>query len=358
MRFLKSGQLKYALETDIRKGIYPIGGKLPSYRELMERYNVSQGTVAKAFEKLMREKIIFSESGRGYFVVDPEHGGSGELADKKYVLVTLPNGEISYFTSILNGITHRLKENGRYPIVQLIESGVPEQCRNIQKDLCGLILTMPMEEDAILTLNMQGKIPTVFADFSRWNLRSCSSVIMDNVRGAMLAVRHLVSYGHKKILHLTGPICGEGSGAERMNGYIAEMKAQGLEPVCEYAGWGFEGGYYTLKKSWESYRPTAIFCTTDLCALGAVRAAKEMGLSIPGDLSVVGFNDLPEAQVSTIRLTTVRTDAAELGSRAAGLLEDLLEGKPPDHPVLPSILIERETVSRPFFKNNPTKEIK
>lgn len=138
-------------------------------------------------------------------------------------------------------------------------------------------------------------------------------VSIDQYRGARSAVRHLVELGHTRILHLAGPAQAPDA-LERVRGWKDELAAHRLGAVDPTHGdWTAQGGYErTLEMDLEP--GTALFVSNDLMALGALSALRERGLDVPGDVSVVGFDDVPESEFFYPPLTTVRQDFAALGT--------------------------------------------
>lgn len=142
--------------------------------------------------------------------------------------------------------------------------------------------------------------------------RSPRVVSIDQYRGARTLVRHLVETGHTRIHHLSGPPAAPDS-AERIRGWRDELSTHALEAPDLVAGaWTPESGYRAgLTMSLEP--GDAVFASNDLSALGLLSALRERGLRVPEDVSVVGFDDVPEAAFFTPPLTTVRQDFAALG---------------------------------------------
>lgn len=149
---------------------------------------------------------------------------------------------------------------------------------------------------------------------------------VDQVSGARAATRHLIGLGHTRIVHLSGPL--EWFEAEaRVHGYRTELAAAGLtpEPVLEGA-WTAESGYRLGRQVLDDPGVTAVFASNDQMALGVYHAARERGLGIPEQLSVVGFDDIPEAAHFWPPLTTVLQDFTELGRRSVESLVAEIEG--------------------------------
>jgi LacI family transcriptional regulator len=171
-------------------------------------------------------------------------------------------------------------------------------------------------------------------------------VMSENREGAALAVRHLHGLGHERIATITGTI-GTRPGADRLDGYREAIAALGLEQRDDYVVKGDfydESGYRGTQKLLElDEPPTAIFAASDLMAAGALRAASEAGVRVPGDLAVVGFDDISLASLITPQLTTVRQDMEELGKAAADALGEMIEDPEaePARTMVPTRLVVR-----------------
>ena len=174
------------------------------------------------------------------------------------------------------------------------------------------------------------------------------AVLTDHQLGGLLATRHLIELGHKRIACIAGPSSITPS-AERITGYRRALEEANL-PCDEtlilrgdyHAQSGMEITHSILKMD---PRPTAIFTLNDLMALGALRAAAEAGCSIPKDLAVVGYDDLELARFTNPPLTTIAQPKKEIGTQAVSLLVDRLSQKsrPPRRLVLPPVLIIRRS---------------
>ncbi|MEC3981809.1 LacI family DNA-binding transcriptional regulator [Amycolatopsis sp. H20-H5] len=168
----------------------------------------------------------------------------------------------------------------------------------------------------------------------------------DNMRGAQLATEHLLELGHRRIAFLTGRPDLQ-SAQLRKTGYLRALTAAGV-PVAEEL---IRDGAYDPATSARSAhelltrpdRPTAVFAANDISAIAAVEAARELGLDVPGDLSVVGFDNVPESALCTPPLTTVNQPIREMGHRAITLLIALINGEEIDrtHITLDTRLVVR-----------------
>jgi DNA-binding LacI/PurR family transcriptional regulator len=168
----------------------------------------------------------------------------------------------------------------------------------------------------------------------------------DQQQGARLAVRHLLGLGHRRIVHLPGP-AGWAEAEQRQRGYEAILREHGLPAVVAPEGdWTPDSGHAIGLALLAGDRPTAVFAANDEMAVGLIAAAHDLGLEVPRDLSVVGFDDVPYARHLRPALTTVRQDFGELGRRAIGVLLDEIEGTVPAAPpprVQPSLVARAST---------------
>ncbi len=143
---------------------------------------------------------------------------------------------------------------------------------------------------------------------------------VDQIAGARLATRHLIERGHRQIYHLAGPQDWVEAEA-RMRGFLEEMAASDIPTTAPILGdWTADFGYYAGRELLSVRDFTAIFSSNDQMALGLLHAIREAGLDVPGDISIVGFDDIPEAAHFSPPLTTVRQDFTELGRRCVDLL--------------------------------------
>jgi DNA-binding LacI/PurR family transcriptional regulator len=171
-------------------------------------------------------------------------------------------------------------------------------------------------------------------------------VRFDVEAGVELAIRHLLELGHRRIGHLASDIEGETFRRRRM--HMDELlAAEGLETGPRAVSpFRFEPARAAALEILDE-RPTAVFCDDDILAGGVYLAARERGVRIPGDVSVVGFDDLPFARVLEPPLTTIAIDAEELGATAFEALAALIAGEPaPAGRVLPVSLVVRESTAR------------
>jgi LacI family transcriptional regulator len=202
-----------------------------------------------------------------------------------------------------------------------------------------LIASTRMADETITTLRGEG-FPFVLVNRGTHG-EGDLSVTVDNHATAAEAVTHLISLGHRRIGHIAGPQTTT-TGVERAEGARAALVAAGLDPTLrtEAQAWSEAAGHRAALALLDR-SPTAVFGANDLIALGTLRAARERGLRVPDDLSVVGFNDIGEAAL--LDLTTVRVPQQLMGGAAAALLIARLEG---EHVAEPGVVLPAQLVVR------------
>jgi LacI family transcriptional regulator len=176
--------------------------------------------------------------------------------------------------------------------------------------------------------------------------RRIPEVRIDDARGIAIAVAHLVSLGHERIGFICGPSTNLDA-ADRLRGFRSAVKEHGLRAAAE-AGDGFNeaAGYSAARQLLAlSHRPTGILCASDLSALGAIKAAHDLGLSVPRGLSVVGFGNFSVADYMLPGLTTIQQSRIALGRAAAEALIELASGVTVQNVVLSAELIIRSSTA-------------
>ncbi|MBO9600003.1 MAG: LacI family DNA-binding transcriptional regulator [Cohnella sp.] len=151
------------------------------------------------------------------------------------------------------------------------------------------------------------------------------SVSIDNFKAAYEAVCYLISRGHRRIAHLAGPRNIQSS-ENRKNGYLEAMRDANLEPFVSTGAFSFESGIQQMDVVIEEYRPTALFASNDLLALGAMQLIVQRGMTVPGDIAVIGCDDIPYGKMSRPQLSTISIPVYQLGVTALQLLENQMKG--------------------------------
>jgi LacI family transcriptional regulator len=248
--------------------------------------------------------------------------------------VTVPMVQGDYFAAILGGASEALYEQEMRAVlcttlhehereVSLIE-------RLIDGATDGAIILLPEESSQELRALQAHGYPFVVADPRDTLEEGIPAVSAAHSAGAKAAVEHLLGLGHRRIALVTGPR-GWLSTEERLSGYQTALAAAGVMPKPELVTEGdfkLNGGRAAAARLLDlSEPPTAIFASNDNMAVGVMQVARDRGLRVPEDLSVVGFDDSESAGIVTPALTTVRQPLAELGRIAVSLLSRLIEGQ-------------------------------
>ena len=177
------------------------------------------------------------------------------------------------------------------------------------------------------------------------------SVKIDNVAGAAMATRHLLDLGHHTVYHIGGPDSWLDA-RDRIEGWRQALRAADApEPPMERGDWSARSGYEIGLRLSARPEVTAVFCANDSMALGFLRAAAERGRGLPRDISVVGFDDVPEASYFWPPLTTVRQDFGALGAHALRLLvEQIHAGSDvqPRPPIVPGLVVRSSSAPAPL----------
>lgn len=172
------------------------------------------------------------------------------------------------------------------------------------------------------------------------------TVGVDQVAGAEAGTRHLIELGHQEVVHVAGPTSWTEARA-RLRGYRNAMYAAGLRPSRHLEGdWSARSGYEAGREIAGRDDVSAVFCANDQMAIGLLLSLSEAGRSVPGDISVVGFDDIPEAAYLIPPLTTVRQDFATVGQRAIEILRAAIVDDPtPDRLISPELVVRSSTAA-------------
>ena len=208
----------------------------------------------------------------------------------------------------------------------------------------GILVITPQEGAADALVNLPVGIPLVAVEAGRPN--SVPLVAVDQFAGAVNATQLLLDLGHETVWHVSGPR--EFLEAQqRVDGWRATLEAAGAHvPPVLVGDWSPASGYRVGLQLAGDLEVTAIFVANDQMALGVLRALHERGREIPREVSIVGFDDIPEAQYFTPPLTTVRQDFGEMGRSSLRLLLELIQdtGQPPPRvTIAPELVVRRST---------------
>jgi DNA-binding LacI/PurR family transcriptional regulator len=208
----------------------------------------------------------------------------------------------------------------------------------------GVLVIAPQESAAQAILHLPQDVPVVAAEAGPGE--SVPLVAVDQVEGAQLATQHLLDLGHRTVWHISGPSDWL-EAQQRIEGWRSTLEAAGAPaPPVLVGDWSARAGHELGQKLGDDV--TAVFVANDQMALGVLRSLHEAGRRIPADISVVGFDDIPEAEYFTPPLTTVRQNFNEMGRRSLLLLLEQIESgvrEPTRETVPPELVVRASTTS-------------
>ena len=332
-------------------------------RMLAEHLELSQTTVslvlnnspsAKSIPQETRQRVMDAAKRLNY---RPNYfARSLRQSRSMSVGVLAPDLSEGYFTRVMSGVVHELTSAHYFYFTA---------CHDWNKDLIEQYPRMLVERavDGFLLLNtpaegLQVPVPVV-AISAHSPAPNVTNIVLDHHSAVEQALKHLYDLGHRNIAFMRGPRAIPDSEYrwEAIQEVAREMGLK-IDPAnvirIDAEGWSMKTGYHPMAPE-IGYRPmkvllekhrtfSAIFCFNDIAAIGAIRALKDAGCSVPQDVSVVGFDDIQSAAYSTPSLTTVRQPLTEMGSRGAQVLLDRIVNREKEYPA--EITMEPELVVR------------
>lgn len=261
---------------------------------------------------------------------------------------------------MLNAMERQARQAGYFAITVAVRSDSPEAweegIRHLAKMHVEGMATIALRSEVLqlaTSIMPNVKMVAIDADDEADQVRA---VGIDNFEGAHMATQHLIELGHRQILHIAGPSTSS-EASSRLRGYQKAMTEAGLKPSVTQGDWTAETGYRIgVELDLDGAAPTAIFTANDHLALGLIKALSARGVSIPEDISLVGFDDIPEAPYFLPPLTTVRQDFTQLGELAIQvLLSDLAGTKRKKMATITPQLVLRESATRISSKRKSGK---
>jgi DNA-binding LacI/PurR family transcriptional regulator len=346
---------------------------------IADRVGVSRMTVSNAFSRpdqlspTLRDRILAAADELGYVGPHPTaralaRGSSGAvgvlLTDSLETAFTDPVA-----TRFLGSVAAGLDRTGLALTLLTTATGDVVPAKDLALD--GAVVYSCIPRSSSIDWLLRRRLPLVFVD--QPPAEGHPSVTIDDRPGAAAAARHLVELGHRRIAVLTasvvrppGPVTDLSDPSELHESHVTKERLQGWLDVLEPAGIHppimvqppyHAGPTYARKLLDVTEPPTAVLCFSDVIALEVMAAARDLGLHVPADLSVVGFDDAPFASHITPALTTVAQDVHTKGRSAAALLVAEIatrrgdaspeEPPPPKHVVLPTSLVVRSSTAPP-----------
>lgn len=335
--------------------------KRVTIKEVAQHAGVSMAAVSKVLRNAygtspaMTEKVKASMAELGY---RPSSAARGMRGRTYTIGVLLDNLRNSFFADILDGVHEELLDTDYTVLIGAAGFDAAGQAHTIEamvdRRMDGLILIAPGTSRSEV-LGFAAATPTVV--IGHHDAAEVHDSVLDaDDMGAAMVVDHLVSLGHRRIALLSSP--GTKSSQWRKtpeivltNGYLEAMQRHGLEELATVvrAPYSDDGGYKAgLDLLSATHRPTAIMTGADIAAMGVFRAADELGLRVPEDLSLAGYNNTALAALTSVQLTSVDQAGRTMGSAAARMLIERVEGRRAramQTTMTPSLVVRRSTAA-------------
>ncbi len=328
---------------------------------MARRSGVSVATVSRVFNApeivsmRTRQLVLATAAEVGYL----PNESARTLATKKSHMVGLvwdtdhrrPGWRHPFFQDILVALKSALSAHGLHLLMLAPDQspGLDDRqrfLRAVQRhSVDGVVIIDNGSRDPAVLALVDAAVPCVALDL-RFTGPTCTYITSDNAGGGRLAAAHLIERGHRHIATITGPPPTLPA-AERLTGFRAALAEAGLPLADEDVVAGdfyLDSGYAAMKRLLaRDPRPTAVFAAGDEMAVGAMQALHEAGLRVPGDVALVGFDDIEVAALIPPGLTTVTQDKTGFGTAAAEAVMAMLQGTaaPPSPTTLPTRLVVR-----------------
>ncbi|WP_415919589.1 LacI family DNA-binding transcriptional regulator [Tateyamaria sp. SN6-1] len=312
----------------------------PKLDDVARRAGVSTATVSRCLnspERVVegtRTKVMQAIDDLGY---TPNFGARVMAAKRTFTIgAIIPTMENAIFARGLQAFQEELHNQG-YTLLVSSSSYRPEieaeQVRSlVARGADGLLLIGYARDAEIYEFLRQRTIPTLVAWAYRKDMQQ-ACIGFDNRTSMQVLANKVIAMGHRDIAVISGTVEGNDRAEGRLQGIMDGLKDNGLDPsrtpVIE-TPYEIENGAQAFEQLMQApNRPTVVMCGNDVLAAGAMRRAREMGLSVPDDVSITGFDDIELARILTPTLTTVHVPHREMGRRAAVELVKMVKGDSP-----------------------------
>lgn len=336
-------QLLDDLRHKVLTGVFQAHDQLPGEWELAKELDISRTTIQKAWQSAEEEKLIYRVPGKGTFIAPPVQASA---TVRQTIGLVIPDFRSIFAAQLVGGAERILRAKGCRVQVASSEYTVEEEDRvlhQMNEDGVRGYIIRPVQssrDDRLIT-RIASATPTVLLDRPVPTLH-VPCITSHNYAGAMEAMQHLLSLGHRHITFVARPHLTLWTVAERYRAYGDAMRDAGHTPLPTILiGSDEELNTYNayahdddnslaplVARLQAPDRPTAIFAVNDWMAIRTLRAATAAGLRVPEDLSLVGFDDLEVSRALVPPLTTVAQNGDLLGAEAAYRLLNLLDGVP------------------------------
>ncbi|QTN01037.1 substrate-binding domain-containing protein [Sediminibacillus dalangtanensis] len=336
----KHNMVKQAIKSKILDGTFQPNQKISSESELMAQFNVSRHTVRLAIGDLVNQGWLYREQGAGTFCADRLNENSIDKTNNKNIAIITTYISDYIFPSIIRGAESYLSEQGYN--VSLFSTNNNHQT---EKEILEKILTQHYDGIIVEPTRSAFSNPNInlYLNLERLNVPYLMInafyeeleplyIVMDDEKGGYIQTEHLINQGHKNIAGFfkTDDI----QGIKRMKGFIKAHRANQLQIDPQHII-TYKTEEKRKKPSEEleailassNNSPTALVCYNDELALNILDVLRKRKLSVPDDISIVGYDDSILAQLSEVKLTTIEHPKSEMGKKAAEVILSIIKGK-------------------------------
>jgi LacI family transcriptional regulator len=337
-------------------GPEPEGRRLPTSHDVALEAGVSQPTVSRALRgdprvtDATRRRVLQAADRLGY--VTSDRGRSLSTRRTSRIGVVVEDLDNPFYLELLDVLHERLERADVRMIVLTPQRNDPERVeRLVDGSIDGAILTTTHLDSPIPAQLRARRFPFVLLNRTVDD-PAYASCAVDNRAGAIRLAEETLRAGHRAIAAVFGPET-TSTGRDREAGIRAVLAGAGVPLPAERTRRGrftFESGHRGCAELLTAgERPTAVLCANDVVAFGAINAARGLGLAVPDDVSITGFDDIAMAAWEVFRLTTVRQDLRRMAETAVDLVLGLVEDPQaePERIVLPADLVPRATLAPP-----------
>jgi LacI family transcriptional regulator len=337
-------------------GPEPEGRRLPTSHDVALEAGVSQPTVSRALRgdprvtDATRRRVLQAADRLGY--VTSDRGRSLSTRRTSRIGVVVEDLDNPFYLELLDVLHERLERADVRMIVLTPQRNDPERVeRLVDGSIDGAILTTTHLDSPIPAQLRSRRFPFVLLNRTVDD-PAYASCAVDNRAGAIRLAEETLRAGHRAIAAVFGPET-TSTGRDREAGIRAVLAGAGVPLPAERTRRGrftFESGHRGCAELLAARdRPTAVLCANDVVAFGAINAARGLGLAVPDDVSITGFDDIAMAAWEVFRLTTVRQDLRRMAETAVDLVLGLVEDPQaePERIVLPADLVPRATLAPP-----------
>jgi len=332
-------------------------------REIARKLGVSISTVSRALSKPemvrpeLRDRILKTAREMDYKpnrIARAMVRGQSDLVGLLVPDITNP-----FFPAIVRGVEDAARKHGLNLIVCNSDGHVEKEKQYLHSlhglAVVGVIVASASRHDAYVG-QLASDVPVVVMD-RKIAAPLVAEVNVDNYGGSKAVIDHLAELGHRKLLYFAGPQL-VSTAEERLRGFRDQCHVHHIAYEIVRAGFGIDDGYTAMQKTEASLDgTTGVVCANDLCAFGALARLVDIGIAVPDQLSVTGFDDIAFARIFSPSLTTVRQPTYEMGRRAVKAILDMRAGHSPHQPiVLATQLVVRGSTARRASVSRPVVE--